>query len=121
MHHITKSLLLFWIILFFISFSFVVYGQQGAKEIVEKNYEQAKKNFDADPNEENTIWLGRRTVYLGKYREAIEIYTQGLKKFPHSYKLYRHRGHRYITTRKFKTAVKDFKKAAEADLNNSPF
>jgi tetratricopeptide (TPR) repeat protein len=112
MHHKKKSLVLFGTILLLIGFSFVVYGQQDAQETAKKNYEQAKINFNADPNEENTIWLGRRTAYLGKYQEAIEIYTQGLKRFPNSYKLYRHRGHRCITTRKFKTAIKDFKKAA---------
>lgn len=113
MLNIKKLLAIFGPILFLISFSIVVYGQQDAQETAKKNYEQAKINFDANPNEENTIWLGRRTAYSGKYPEAIEIYTQGLKKFPNSYKLYRHRGHRYITTREFKTAIKDFKKAAE--------
>jgi tetratricopeptide (TPR) repeat protein len=88
-------------------------GAKNTEDTARKNYEQAKKNFDADPSEENTIWLGRRTAYLGKYKEAIEIYTKGLQKYPVSYKLYRHRGHRYITTRKFKKAIKDFKKAVK--------
>lgn len=78
-----------------------------------KNLEIAVKNYRANPSEENTIWLGRRTAYLGKYKEAVEIYTRGLKKFPDSYKLYRHRGHRYISLRQFDKAIADFKKAIE--------
>ncbi len=78
-----------------------------------ENHETAKKNFQANPDEINTIWLGRRTAYLGKYKEAIAIYTRGMETFPKSYKLYRHRGHRYISTRQFKKAIADFKKAAE--------
>lgn len=84
-----------------------------AMEKAKKNYEMAKKNFDRDPSEENTIWLGRRTAYLGKYNDAIAIYTDGLKKFPKSYKLYRHRGHRYISVRQFTKAIADFNQAAK--------
>ncbi len=113
MHNIKRLNLLLWTFIFFIGFTFAGYGQQPTEDTAGKNYERAKKNFDTNPGEENTIWLGRRTAYLGKYREAIDIYTKGLQKYPGSYKLYRHRGHRYITTRKFKKAIKDFKKAAK--------
>ena len=77
-----------------------------------ENYDQARRNFTADPDEENTIWLGRRLAYLYHYQQAIDVYTEGLKRFPDSYKLYRHRGHRYITLRKFPQAIADFQKAA---------
>jgi hypothetical protein len=63
--------------LVFISFTCALYSQQNAADTARKNYEEAKKNFTANPNEENTIWLGRRTAYLGKYKEAIKIYTTG--------------------------------------------
>jgi tetratricopeptide (TPR) repeat protein len=72
----------------------------------------AKNNFEANPSEENYIWLGRREAYLYHYKEAIEIFSQGLEKFPESYKLFRHRGHRYITVREFSKAVADLQKAA---------
>ncbi|MFC1782886.1 tetratricopeptide repeat protein [Planctomycetota bacterium] len=78
-----------------------------------ENYDQARRNFTADPDEENTIWLGRRLAYLSRYQQAIDVYTEGLKRFPNSYKLYRHRGHRNISLRKFPEAIADFKKAAE--------
>lgn len=74
---------------------------------------EARRRYEADPdNLDNIIWLGRRTAYLYRYREAIDIYSQGLEKFPKSPELYRHRGHRYISTRQFDKALADFEKAA---------
>ncbi|MGQ0541533.1 MAG: tetratricopeptide repeat protein [Blastocatellia bacterium] len=63
-------------------------------------------------NENRTIWYGRRTAYTGEYKAAIKIFTDGLKSNPKSPKLYRHRGHRYITLRCFDDAIRDFEKAA---------
>lgn len=77
------------------------------------NLEEAQKNFDDEPSEMNTIWLGRRWAYLTNYNKAIEVFTAGINKFPNSYKLYRHRGHRYISTRQFEKAEADYKKAFE--------
>ena len=73
----------------------------------------AQKNFDSNPSEESYIWLGRRTAYLTRYNEAIEIFSDGIDTYPNSYKLYRHRGHRYISQRKFDKAIADFEKAIE--------
>jgi tetratricopeptide (TPR) repeat protein len=58
------------------------------------------------------IWLGRRTAYLQEYPEAIEIFSEGIKRFPKEARLYRHRGHRFISTRQFDKAIADFQKAA---------
>jgi tetratricopeptide (TPR) repeat protein len=80
---------------------------------LDSNLQKAKKNFEADASEENYIWLGRRTAYLSRYNEAIDIFTDGIEKYPDSYRLYRHRGHRYISQRKFDAAIADLKKAAE--------
>lgn len=72
-------------------------------------YAKAKLNFDNNPNDaENIIWYGRRTAYLSNYKEAIEIYTEGIKKFPNNPKLYRHRGHRYISLRMYDEAIEDY-------------
>lgn len=74
----------------------------------------ARQNFERDSNNlDHIIWLGRRTAYLNRFQESIEIYTRGLEKFPNSPELYRHRGHRYISIRKFDEAITDFAKAAE--------
>ena len=80
---------------------------------LEANLAAAAATFAAEPdNPEATIWLGRRLAYLGRYRDAIAVFTQGLEKWPQSYTLYRHRGHRYITVRNFPAAVADLEKAA---------
>ncbi|HSF54383.1 MAG TPA: tetratricopeptide repeat protein [Algoriphagus sp.] len=77
-------------------------------------YEEAKAAYDSNPDEvEAIIWYGRRTAYLGQYRQAIDIYSEGLKKFPEEPRLYRHRGHRYISIREYDLAIADFEKAAK--------
>lgn len=59
------------------------------------------------------IWYGRRTAYLGEYKNAIKIYSDGLKWHPKEAQIYRHRGHRYITLRCFDDAIKDLETAAK--------
>ncbi len=80
---------------------------------LDSNLAIAKNNFEADASEDNYIWLGRRTAYLTRYNEAINIFSEGIDKYPNSYRLYRHRGHRYISQRKFDAAITDLTKAAE--------
>ena len=80
----------------------------------EKELAAARADYDRAPNDAGAIiWLGRRTAYLGRYREAIAIFTEGINKAPNDARLYRHRGHRYITVREFDNAVTDLKKAAQ--------
>jgi hypothetical protein len=77
------------------------------------NFEKAKTEFEANPKDvEALIWYGRRTAYLGRYRQAIAIYTEGIKNFPQEARLYRHRGHRYISIRNYEAAIADLEKAA---------
>ena len=74
----------------------------------------AQQNYrNAPEHPENIVWWGRRLGYLGRYQEAIRVFSDGLAKFPESAELYRHRGHRYITTRQFERAVGDLKKSAQ--------
>ncbi len=87
---------------------------------LQKDLEEASKNFNADPdNPEYIIMYGRRLAYLWRYHDAIEIYAKGIEKFPNNAMLYRHRGHRYISIRTFDKAVEDLTKAAE--LNDHDF
>ena len=79
-----------------------------------KKYFEALKEYEKNPNNpDNLIWLGRRTAYLGKYRSAIAIFTKGIKQFPDDARMYRHRGHRFITLRLFRQAISDFEKATQ--------
>ncbi|MGZ5436992.1 MAG: tetratricopeptide repeat protein [Pyrinomonadaceae bacterium] len=74
---------------------------------------QARADFEKNQSADNSIWFGRRTAYLGRYKESIAIYTDAISKYPKDARLYRHRGHRLITIRCFDDAIKDFQKAAK--------
>jgi tetratricopeptide (TPR) repeat protein len=65
-----------------------------------------------EPSAEAIIWLGRRTAYLGKFREAIQVYTGGLRLYPTDPRLLRHRGHRLLTVRELEPARADLQTAA---------
>jgi tetratricopeptide (TPR) repeat protein len=74
----------------------------------------AHTQFKENPqNLDNIIWYGRRLAYQTQYADAIEVYTEGIKRFPKSPELYRHRGHRYISIRKLDKAIADFEMAAK--------
>lgn len=86
-------------------------------ENTRKEFEQklgvAKAEYKKDSTDADAIiWYGRRTAYLGNYMQAIDIFTNGIALHPGDARLYRHRGHRYITVRCFDKAIADFKKAA---------
>ena len=67
--------------------------------------------FNNEDNSESLIWYGRRAAYLGYYQKSIDLYSEGIKKYPDDARFYRHRGHRYISTRQYDKAIKDFRKA----------
>ena len=84
-----------------------------SEKMLEK-YKKAKADFEKDSNNiDHIIWYGRRTAYLGRYADAIQIYTDGIKQFPKDARLYRHRGHRYISIREYDKAIQDFEKAVQ--------
>ena len=74
----------------------------------------AMSKYNANPNDADAlIWVGRRLAYLGRYRESINAFTDGIRKHPRDARFYRHRGHRYITIRRFDQAIADLQKAAQ--------
>jgi len=84
-----------------------------AQARLDSNLQVAEKNFLKDPSEENYIWYARRLGYLSRFNDAIEILSQGLEKYPDSYRLLRHRGHRYISMRLFDRAIDDLTRASQ--------
>jgi len=83
-------------------------------EAQQKLYNEALNNWKKYPDDaDNIIWLGRRTAYIGNFRESIAVYSMGIKKYPEDPRMYRHRGHRFISLRFFDQAINDFEKAAE--------
>lgn len=87
-------------------------------EQIEK-LEAAEYLYGADPSLDNLIWIGRREAYLGRYDLAIRTFSKAVKQNPESFEPLRHRGHRYISTRKFDLAINDFLNAAEL-MENLP-
>jgi tetratricopeptide (TPR) repeat protein len=74
--------------------------------------QEARQDLDADAQSlEAAVWVGRRTAYLGRYRDAVQVYSEGIAVLPDAPELYRHRGHRYITLRDFDLAIEDFEQA----------
>ena len=94
-----------------------------AKEVPPQLSAETRRDFEAKLHDarglynpksvDSIIWLGRRTAYLGRYKDAIKIYTEGIQQFPADARLYRHRGHRFITLRCFDDAIADLEKASK--------
>ena len=61
--------------------------------------------------EDDYLDIGFALAGAGRYRDAIAAYSKGISEYPQSYKLRRHRAHRYITTRQIENAYTDLKEA----------
>ena len=80
----------------------------------EQQLAEAREELARNPDSADAlIWVGRRLAYLARYREAIEVFDEGVRRFPDDARFLRHRGHRYITVRELDRAVADLQKAAE--------
>ena len=56
-----------------------LYSKGPSIQLIEQ-YEAAKAAYEAHPDNVDTlIWYGRRAAYMGNYREAIDIYSIGIK------------------------------------------
>jgi tetratricopeptide (TPR) repeat protein len=85
-----------------------------ARTRLEQNLARAKADYDANPRDaDKIIWYGRRLAYLSRYREAVDVFSKGIAVHPSEPKLYRHRGHRYITLRQFDKAIADLTQASK--------
>ncbi len=80
---------------------------------MEAQLAEARAAWEQDRDDADAlIWVGRRTAYRGRYREAIGIFTDGIARHPSDARMYRHRGHRYLTVREIDQAIADFERAA---------
>lgn len=87
---------------------------ESARKTYESKLAAAEEDYRKDSsNADAIIWLGRRWAYLGDYQKAITIFTRGINLHLKDARMYRHRGHRYLTLRCFDNAMDDFKKAAQ--------
>lgn len=89
-------------------------GVGEARQRQEAQLEEALAQLEATPDSPDAlIWVGRRHAYLGDYRKAIEVFSDGMERFPSDARFPRHRGHRYISVREFDNAIADYSHAAE--------
>ena len=80
---------------------------------LEADLAEARRTLADDPdNPEKIVWVARRLGYLWRMNEAIAVYTTAIAGHPDCASLYRHRGHRYISVRRFADAEADLAKAA---------
>lgn len=82
-------------------------------DALERATREAKAAYEADPSIDNVTWYGRLLGYNGLMREAVEVYTAGLRRYPDSAKLLRHRAHRYFSLRMFDESIADGLKSAQ--------
>jgi tetratricopeptide (TPR) repeat protein len=81
---------------------------------LEADLARAQADARERPNDPDAlIWVGRRNAYLGRFKVAILAFNEGVRRFPNDARMYRHRGHRYITLRQFDAAIADLEKAAK--------
>jgi tetratricopeptide (TPR) repeat protein len=83
------------------------------RDTLETRLARARAAHARDPRDPDALlWLGRRTAYLGRFRAAVAIYSEGMELHPGDARFPRHRGHRYITLRRFASAIADLEAAA---------
>jgi len=81
---------------------------------MEAQLAEARRAWQHTPNDaDSIIWYGRRTAYPGRFHDAIRIFSDGIARHPADARMYRHRGHRYISTRQLDRAVADLQRAYE--------
>ncbi len=124
---------IYFVSVLFLMLSLIGKGQDGTSKKVPQAYSLSGKPLYATPpepkalaksdsvissirsrhelTEDDFIDIGKQLVATARYKEAVDNYTDGLRKFPNSFKLLRLRGHRYLTLRKLDLVVKDLLKA----------
>jgi tetratricopeptide (TPR) repeat protein len=90
-----------------------LYAAAPSEAMMEKYITRQKTYLSNKESLEDLIWYGRFTAYTGDYKGAIDLYSEGLKKWPNESRLLRHRGHRYISLREFDKAITDLSRAAQ--------
>lgn len=85
-----------------------------ARKTYNEKLAEARAAYDKDTkNADAIIWLGRRTAYLGDYKAAIKVFSEGANLYAKDARFLRHRGHRLLTLRCFDDAIRDLEAAAK--------
>lgn len=87
---------------------------------LERKLEAAKSTYESAPDDVQKFMFYVLAVdALHEYRTGIELYSQGIEKWPEEAMLYCHRGHRYLNLREFDRGMQDLQLADEL-LPGSP-
>jgi tetratricopeptide (TPR) repeat protein len=79
----------------------------------------ADQQLAADPRDlTSLINAGIARASARRFNAAIEVFTRGIEKYPDEARLYRFRGHRYLSLRRFDDAVRDLERAVALDSTN---
>jgi tetratricopeptide (TPR) repeat protein len=82
------------------------------KEKLDSELARAKSQWDAHPDDAAAlIAYGRRLGALSQFQEAIDVFTRGIAEHPGDARMWRFRGHRYISVREFEHARSDLETA----------
>ena len=88
----------------------IISGRQAERR---DNMLRAMEDFYDKPEDEVALITYARTLaWYGRTRDSIDVYAHGLIMHPDSYRILRHRGHRYLSIRHFDDAVADLEKSA---------
>ncbi len=92
--------------------------QSGAPYPLDSALSDAEKNYRKNPHAlKHVIEYGRRLADQYHFQEAIQVYSEGIRKFPDSPELFRHRGQSYIAIRAFDQAIRDLEKSVQLVQN----
>lgn len=84
----------------------------GAQANPAAQLQAARAAWERHPEDaDSIIWYGRRVGYTGDFQGAVDIYTNGLRLHPNEPRLLRHRGHRYLSLRRYPWAIADLELA----------
>ncbi len=73
---------------------------------------EARKIYESDQgNADHLFALARAHDDSWQFRRSIELYSQGMERFPNDFRFPRYRGHRYISMRQFPKAIADLERA----------
>ena len=81
----------------------------------ERSIEELRQRLAENPGDVDAlVWIGRHLGYLGRYREAIGVFSAGVERFPdETARFLRHRGHRKISIRDLEGAVEDLSRGVD--------
>src|ERR1700761_6817886 len=79
----------------------------GQMENLLKATAEAKTDFEKSVTPDTATWYARLLMYQNHILDSIAVLDRGLKQYPTSGKLLRHRAQRYLTLREFDKSIAD--------------